>query len=61
MYILILEDGEIVKITKLTDADKKACDNCLIDIICVSGDFPRKYSKGLFHEIRQIDAVNNED
>ena len=52
MYLLILEDGEVLKTETLHDEDKEASDHGIMDIIHVSGEHPRQYFQGEFHEIK---------
>jgi hypothetical protein len=51
MYLLILEDGEIVKSATVNEDDKLMVDAGLLDLIDVSGDQPVQYLEGEWHEI----------
>ena len=43
MYILIFEDGSMVKSKTVSDEDFKAADDGLVDIIDVGDDDPMRY------------------
>ena len=43
MYILIFEDGSMVKSASISDEDTKAADDGLVDIIDCDDDSPLRY------------------
>jgi len=51
MYLIILEDSEIGKVSTLEDGDLEACEAGLIDIVDLSGEMPREYYAGEWHDI----------
>lgn len=52
MFLLILEDGEIMKIFSVSDDEKQAADDGMCDIIDISGPEPLCYYKGEWNEIK---------
>lgn len=60
MYLLILEDGEVLKTHELLEEDKVSSDAGILEIICISGDHPRQYFDGKFHEIELAQGIESE-
>ena len=57
MYIYLFEDGEIRKGTIFNDSESEACDDGILDVIDISGDIPKQYLSGKWHDIDSIDSV----
>lgn len=51
MYLILFEDYTVKRKLSITDDDKKACDEGVIDIIDIGGDVPKSYYKGNWHEV----------
>ena len=56
MYLYIFEDGEVKKATTISKEDKESCDMGILDIIDISGDEPKQYYEGEWHDLPSADA-----
>lgn len=54
-YIYIFEDGEIQKGSTFSENDKISVDDGILDVIDISGDEPKTWYKGEWHDIEAFD------
>jgi len=56
MYILIFENGEVKKTATINSNDMIAVDDGILDIIDISGDEPKTYYNGVWHDLESVDT-----
>lgn len=57
MYIVIFENGQIMKSSRVNNVDFEYCDDGILDIIDISlKDNPRYYLQGDWHEVESLDT-----
>lgn len=56
MFLFIFEDGLIKKATVICDGDKSCADDGIIDLIDISGDEPKQYYDGEWHDLESANA-----
>lgn len=61
MFLLITEDGEVYQAEQYHKDDPEMVDAGLLDLIDVSGDKPKQYGNGEWHEIETLDYSKYQD
>lgn len=57
MFLIMLDDGEIVASRTIGDDDLESCHIGVVDIICITDpNKPTQYHDGEWHEIKVIHA-----
>lgn len=51
-FIYVFEDGEIKKSTMFSDDEAEACDAGILDAVDISGDEPKMFFDGKWHDIQ---------
>jgi len=59
MYLIITEDGEMLKTREITDDDLAAADNGLIDLVALHEGNPTRYCEAGWHTIELWEDNND--